>query len=208
MLIQEKRKETKNSWLIDYFKGEDVFLVASGASLNGFDFSRLDEKNVIAINHSYSYVKHNILVFLDASFHQGLELKGDSIEKMSCKIITGESSHTEKLDNISLVKMAQVPSSNPDYLFGSRQSGLVALNAALISNAKNIYLLGFDCRFINGLCHFYHHSCNHPKDYKQLRYERAVYDYLYFAHHKNIFNCSKNSLITAFDYKDIEEALK
>ena len=200
-------KSPVNKWLINYFENQDVYIVGSGPSLLGFDFKKLENKNVIAVNNSYKYVKHNILIFYDPSFQQTVRNNKDDIYKMDCKIITGRSSGIiPKNNNISIVNMKDYPSKNPDYLYGSFQSGLMAINAALISEAKKIFLLGFDCTWKNNICHFYYQDCNHPESFNKIRYERAVPYYDKFCDFRNkIFNCSDISLIKTFQKIKLED---
>jgi len=200
--------QSRNNWLIDFYKDEDVYLVGSGPSLENFPFVKLKNKNVIAINHSYNYVKHDILVFYDSSFLTGVKKRGHDIYNMKCKIITGRSSGLKLEKNIFIFNMAGKPSMNPAFLFGNFQSGLIALNAAILSGAKRIFLLGFDCTFENGKCHFYHKECNHPKDFKKFRYEKAAE--LFNKFHKfrdKIYNCSNISIIKTFQRFNLNDII-
>ena len=44
MKITRTKINNNKDWLVNCFKGHDVFLVGGGASLYGFDFSLLDDK--------------------------------------------------------------------------------------------------------------------------------------------------------------------
>ena len=50
------------------FEGEEVHVVASGPSLVGFDYKRLNGKNVIAVNHAFKKVRHSFCIFTDKGF--------------------------------------------------------------------------------------------------------------------------------------------
>ena len=198
-------------WLRGFFKDQDVYIVGGGASLYEFfkagNFSRLEDKRVIAVNHSYMYVKHDILVFLDGKFHKEVKARGDNFENMDCRIITGPSGGLQTKDHITMFHLAPQPSENPNYLFGRAQSGLIAINAAIVGEAKNIYLLGYDCGFIKGRGHFYSDEWTHAQDKNQAAYKRPLNDYKKFAKYKNIFNCSPASAITVFPKIELESVL-
>lgn len=195
------------NWIVNYFQDDDVFIVGGGASLIGFDFKRLDNKRVIAINHSYRYVKHELLIYLDAKFKKECEIIGDPVEKMTCKIIAGPSGNAKESDNITVVQMTPEVSKLPDRMYGRATSALVAINAALLGKAKRIYLLGIDCKFIGGKDHFYYRDFKHARADCEIAYRRVINHFDKFKPYKNIFNCSKESLLTVFPKVNIENIL-
>lgn len=194
-------------WIINYFNGNDVFIVGGGPSLFGFDFSRLDSRRVIAINHSYRYCKAEILVFLDAKFAREAKERGDDPYIMSLKVVAGPSSGMRSRGNCTVVQMSQKPSKVPGSLYGRAQSGLVAINLALVGNARNIYLLGFDAKFTNGMGHFYSKEWKHTMDDKEIQYSKMARTYEAFKEYKNIYNCNPDSGLTAFKKITIKQAL-
>ena len=210
MIVREKNKtfvSARCDWLVDYFKGDDVFIVGGGPSLFGFNFSRLEGRRVIAINHSYRYCKAEILVFLDAKFAREAKERGHDPYEMPLKIVAGPSSGMHSRGNCTIVQMSQKPSKNPASLYGRAQSGLVAINLALIGNARNIYLLGFDAKFSNGMGHFYSKDWKHTMDDKEIQYSKMARTYDAFKEYKNILNCNPDSGLTAFKKITINQAL-
>lgn len=199
---------TRCDWIRGYFSGKDVFIIGGGPSLYGFDFSRLNGKHVIAVNHSYRYCTPNVLVFLDSKFLKEARDRGDDPYLMPWKIIAGPSSGMKSRDNCTIVQMAQRPSNNPASLYGRAQSGLVAINAAIIGGARKIYLLGFDAKFRDGLGHFYSKEWAHTMDNKEEKYTRMARNYDAFKAYKNIFNCCPDSRLGAFPKITIDEALR
>jgi hypothetical protein len=212
MRVREKQKVNdpkRSQWIVNYFKGHDVFIVGGGPSLYKFDFSRLDGKRVIAVNHSYRYCKPEILVFLDGKFKtEVMRDFGHDLYTMPFKIIAGPSSCMKNQGNCTLVYMSPRPSNDHSRLHGRAQSGLVAINAALIGAAKNIYLLGFDGCFIDGRGHFYSDEWKHTQDGNEKQYSKMNDKYNAFRAYRNIYNCSEQSKITAFKKIDINEVLR
>jgi len=203
------RDPRRAKWLVDYFNDDDVYIVGGGPSLDGFDFTRLEKERVIAINHSYRYCKPEILVFLDNKFKTECQRDfNHDLSEMPFKIICGPSSGMKSQGNATVVHMASKISTDPSRLHGRAQSGLVAINAAIIGNAKNIYLLGFDGGFINGKGHFYSDDWRHSQDDNENQYVKMNSKYNVYSEYKNIFNCSMDSRLTAFQKLSIDEVLK
>jgi hypothetical protein len=195
-------------WIRNCFHKQDVFIIGGGPSLFGFDFSRLEGRRVIAINHSYRYCKPEILVFLDSKFLKETRDMGHDVSAMPFKIIAGPSSGMKSKGNCTVVQLAQKPTNMPGSMYGRAQSGLVAINAALVGNAKNIYLLGFDAKFRDGRGHFYSDDFKHTMDHREEQYKRMTRNYNAFMHYKNIFNCCPDSNISAFEKITIDKAVK
>jgi len=203
------RDPERAKWIKNYFKDDDVFIVGGGPSLYGFDFERLNDKRVIAVNHSYRYCKPEILVFLDGKFKT--ECTRDfnhDLYSMPFKIIAGPSSSMKNKENCTVVLMSQRPSTEPFRLHGRAQTGLVAINAALVGNAKNIYLMGFDGGFINGLGHFFSKDWTHSQDHNENQYAKMNPKYNIYSSYKNIYNCNLDSKLTAFKKIPINEVLE
>lgn len=210
MIVRDKEKTfdaSRCQWMVNYFKDQDVFIVGGGPSLCDFNFSHLDGRRVIAVNHSCRYCKPDILVFLDSKFLKESRDLGHDPYEMPCKIVAGPSSGMKRKGNCTIVQMAHHPSTNPGSLFGRAQSGLVAINVALVAAAQNIYLLGFDAKFKNGMGHFYSKEFKHTMDDKEFQYTKMVRSYDAFKDYKNIFNCNPESGLTAFKKITIDQAL-
>jgi hypothetical protein len=207
MQVIEKHNPARAEWIRNYFKGDDVFIVGGGPSLFGFDFSRLDGRRVIAINHSYRYCKPEILVFLDGKFKREAAEMGHDLYEMPFKIVAGPSSGMKNQGNCTVVQIAQKPSMNPGVMYGRAQSGLIAINVAIIGGARNIYLLGFDAKFNNGIGHFYSKDWKHTMDDREHQYAKMAHCYNNYKEYQNIFNCNPDSGIIAFKKITIGQAL-
>jgi len=211
--MRVEKKNTLNpkraEWLRNYFEGDDVFIIGGGPSLYEFDFSRLEGKRVIAINHSYRYCKPEIVVFLDQKFKtECLRDFNHDLYSMPFKIIAGPSSGMKNQGNCTVVHMAKKPSKDPAFLHGRSQTGLVAINAALIGNARNIYLMGFDGGFSKGMGHFYSKDRKHSQDNNENQYSKMNSKYDVYSEYKNIYNCNIESKLSAFKKIPIDEILK
>lgn len=130
------------------FNGKRVFIIGTGASLTGFDFSRLDGEKKIAINHAYRLTPHDLHVFYDASFLE--ESRGVyNPATHTAKVLAGRNSNVREHENVQLFRRADhVTPSFQNGLYMGMSSALPAINAALIFGASEVFLLGIDCRFL------------------------------------------------------------
>ncbi len=214
MLIQRRPKilhkepVQRLDWLRGIFENEDCFIVAGGPSLHGFDFDRLNGKRVIAVNHSYLYTKPDILCALDGTFFGEARQRGHNFNDFDFMTIAGPSACVPRSDKVYLVHCSQEPTTNtPHSLFGSASSTLLAINAALYTKAKRIFLLGLDGKFVKGLGHFYSDKWKHRADSAEIKYKRVIHHYNKFAKFKNIFNCNRDSEIKVFPHYNLDLAL-
>lgn len=208
--LRQKRRR-RADWINNHFEGEDVFIVGGGPSLSGFDFSRLDDKNVVAVNHAYMYVRADVLVFLDASFLGIVRDRGHRLKDWPFKIIAGPSSNMQHDEQTTIIvyEPDKPTMSDPSQLYGRASSALVALNAALYMTSARIFLLGIDCCFQDGRGHFFSDQWAHPRDSSnhEPSYMRMAEKFNKFSRFKNVYNCSPISRVNTFRYMDIEDAL-
>ncbi len=196
-------------------RGKRVFVLGSGPSLKGFDLSRLDGEETIAVNHTlehypksryhlfgdprvYDYVKpiydagYPGLVF--ASHHANIR----EWERGNDRVFVFAKNWNRVTDNLE------------HGLFSDFSSGMEAVNLALVMGAPEIYLLGMDFCASDGDYYFY----GRPKwmlqtvDRCEKLLARRVHHWDKFtAYRDRIFNCSAISKIKVFDYRDINEVL-
>lgn len=195
-------------WIVDYFKGDDVFIVGGGPSLHGFDFNRLNGKRVIVLNHSYLYCEHEILIYLDNKFVSETRDRGHDLANWPQKVVTGPQGGIGSGKSVTTLQYADKLSKQHWKAYSSKQSGLFAINFALLANASRIFLLGFDARFMNGMGHYYSDKWKHNRDSKgQGPYSQNAKYFDEFSTCENIYNCSGASLIKTFPYVSIDEIL-
>jgi len=127
----------------DRFKNSDVHIVGSGPSLIGFDYSKLRNKKVITINHSYKLISSEFTVFIDKEFYKEdpYVFNQITLSRFDCipKPTIG-------------FNMAKEFSMNPEdgvYPRRNKNSGLSAICIALQGGADKIFLYGFDHKFFN-----------------------------------------------------------
>lgn len=195
-------------WIIDYFKGDDVFLVGGGPSLHGFDFNRLNKKRVIVLNHSYLYCKHEILIYLDNKFVGETRERGHDLANWPQKVVTGPQGGIGSGKSVTVLGYADKLSKQHWKAYGKMQAGVFGINVGLLGNPQRIFLLGFDARFMNGMGHFYSDKWKHARDSGgESCYSQNAKYYDEYRTCENIYNCSGASLIKTFPYMNIDEIL-
>lgn len=197
-------------------QGTDVFIIGGGNSLKDFDFARLKNKNVIAINSAYKFIDDAILFWTDGSWvaANDLTLQNHSSKYRMMAITNADIAIKKNLtgtaNSIYLKRSGDFGyDPNPDNVMGNN-SGTMAINFAINMGAKRIILLGFDLKQINRKSHFHN-------DYDSIVME-SVYDNLFIPSFKKLFeeskmvntkiiNCSPDSALNCFEFGDIDEFL-
>lgn len=200
----------QNEWLVNCFKDQDVFVIGSGPSLTDFDYRPLRDKKKIVINHQYRYVTPDIHLFLDGRFVSEVKKHfGHDVYNFPWKVLAGPASGMTRKENVYIFQSAEEPSQSPQRLYTITQSGLCAINAAILTGAARIFLLGMDCRFVGDRGHSYSHEFRHIRDGRQHEkaYAKNIKRYRRFSEHKHIWNLSPISAIDAFPKMQLSEAL-
>lgn len=199
------------SWIPGYFKGRDVFIVCSGPSMKGFDYSLLKGRAVIAINSEFFFVPNcEWLVCSDHQFISGEEniAKKEIIpSELSCKIICSPNARLKPGKNVAVVRKVNYWSTDLSIGVPGANSGAFALSLAIIAQAKKIFLLGMDSDYTNGERHHFDRQwsyarCNDPK--KAVAWAQKINQT--YKHVKNVYNLSKTSSLKIFPVKDYEFA--
>jgi len=197
------------------WRDEPCFVVAGGPSLTGFDFERLrGHGKVIAINRAFEFIPWaDILFFMDNKFykmcHEGeryakwLEFKG---RKVFLDLMGRKYDDCYHVRSLGRVGMSRSLTSG---LYHGNNSGVGALNLALVLRANPIYLMGYDMRFEGGRSHF--HGGYGPRASEQT-VRGFVRDFERMAkfmkeERKTIWNLNPRSGLRIFRFSTIDEVL-
>ena len=193
------------------WNGDTVYIVAGGASLAGFNFDRLNGKNVIAINKAFMYVRNPTVVYwTDTRFYSWYKHEIDSLRTIK---ITASHSGRYLADDVMLIKNAgsgrSLDLSSPDKLTTGNNSGFGAIGLAIKMGAKKIYLLGYDMGHIGGKSHFHDgYPAGNSRDhiYKgMLKYFEDNEGLLNGA--AEIYNTNSKSNLRSFKFISLDQAL-
>lgn len=186
------------------YAGRRGFIIATGSSLRGFDFTRLAGEITIGVNRVVDYYNPTIMHFYGTSAKRASKGGLDSYNGI---IIA---------DKRSLGEMAPVGgihgfrnnteyagSSFDDGLFGYG-AGATAIHVAILLGLSPIYLLGYDF-YINGAGKKHFNSNAEGGHYEQV-YGLCMCSCMMFKNHE-IYNCNRDSLLDVYPYADINEVL-
>lgn len=132
------------------FEGQTVFIVGGGASLKGFDWSRLDGKRVVACNvAAYVVPFADAVVFADRRF---FERHRNLITDFRGLVVTTSKAAAESMP----AKIKLVVPKLHDTLRPGPSSGHLGAWLAIEAGAKRVVLLGMDgARLRDGRSHFH-----------------------------------------------------
>jgi hypothetical protein len=186
-----------------------VFIIASGPSLEGFDFKKLDNELTIGINYIFRYYTPSILHWLDEKVYLENNHK-QIVDKLNCLKVT-------KYDSVSNTYNVYALPISPTFqgkdglskgLYHRFLTGLTAISLAIALDVfDEIYLLGYDGQFKDKKGHFYHQDFQHKGDSREHVFKQGVTYFNKFSDLKNIYNCSPISLIKVFPFKNIDQVL-
>lgn len=195
-----------------------IYVISTGSSLRGFDFSRLNGKITIGINRVIEYFHPSIMHFVDTaaqitharalSDYNGMIIAGPeagpkhthhNVFEVSRNISTFEISGTMRSTSKSVGR------SFSDGLFGGG-AGCTALHTAILLGGSPIYLLGYD---------YYEDNGRHFDEYDVSHNDKSLYAISYQGMEQisredwipRIYNCNQNSRLKCFPYIDIETSL-
>lgn len=194
-------------------KGKRIFLIGNGSSLKGFDFSILEGEESLVMNFGAEFFpKAKYLLFLDLNFvEKGLGI----INKFKGEIFAAYRSEAHlRSKKKNMFYFTIDPKSNPTKnftqgLFGGN-SGMAALNLALIMGCDPIYLLGYD--LINDVdnIHFYSDEKYGRGGYSEKKCRNKALDFEKFIDHfpnRKIINLNPDSNIKCFPFDDIKNVI-
>jgi hypothetical protein len=212
---QEKHRRIANVWKYDnytyidpIFLGDTIYIVGGGPSLKGFDFNRLKDKTVIAVNKAFLQLPFaQVLYWSDTRFFEwhSKEIEFFKGIKVTCR------PQPKRSDVINLLNTGKTGLETMSYgLRDGGNSGYAAINLAYHLGAKRVVLLGFDMQ-TNGKETHWHDGYSSTADTGTM--ERLMipnFDTLVEPLEKRkvkVYNASPISKLACFDKISIEEAL-
>ena len=178
---------------------QDIYVVASGKSVDFISGSFFDNKIVIGINQVYKKIKCNYLVRKEAILIKEVLANADkntihfisegSLGNCQKKYIDETSNALKNIDttNVVLYKHNQnvshsILTSLPpdDMLLVTWSTITTGIHLAAYMGAKNIILVGHDCGTINNECNF---SGYHTNETYKISWKNGISDYKIWLTH-------------------------
>lgn len=193
------------------WQDETVYIVAGGASLKDFDFTRLNGKKVIAINKAYKYVSQpDVLYWTDGRFYTWYKDEIDVLKCLKFTVATNNRSYTEDVTVIKNVNIESLDFNSSEGIYSSNNSGFAAIVLAIKLGAKKIYLLGYDMSHTGGKSHF--HGGYPNLEVSRENIYRSMLQHFNNYHkkleqHAAIYNTNPKSNLKVFPMEDLNRAL-
>jgi len=193
---------------------KEVFIVGGGPSLTGFNWSRLINKDVIAINRSYEVLPNaKYIYFADWDF---FDKHQDAMLKHSAKILTGYSAKIcrQKIEHPEIIEYeltgANGLDTKPQCVRHGRNGGYAAINVAYHLGYNRIYLLGFDMGRDGKQTHWHD---GHPRIDPESIYRTMLNHYDTIAPRLKelkieVFNLNSESHLKVFPFMSVADAVR
>lgn len=202
------------------FYGKSIYVIGGGNSFDPKLVKRLPKDRVVCLNSTYKYFNNFLALFwMDSGWHRknASHFEKLSIEKkyyihINKPVVSSQNFEWLKLASIDHKKYSKYKDT---YQIVGNNVGCCVINYLDKMEAKNIYLLGFDCKQVDGKSH-----CHN--EYK-FKISDNTYNNIFLPCfnelsknliNSKVINCSPNSSIKCFSYKNIitildaEDALK
>ena len=206
---------------------DSVYIIAGGDSLTNFDFNKLENKDVIAVNKAIlSYPKAKYFITMDFTALKKMNFKNiisdsikifianftfDYIKEIDGQIIDTRFGLVYKLEDFDMIIKSHYKESfglDFKHFANGQNSAYCAVQLAISLGYKNIYLLGLDL-----VCDTKtHYHSGYGQDIEKFKKSLNEYHkYFYFSILElqeksdiNIYSCSKISRLNdILKYKEI-----
>lgn len=139
------------------WKGQESFIIGGGASLRGFDWSKIKGRNVIGCNEAFRLGSEivQMVIFGDQSWWNQRKWE---LDKFPGRVV----SCAPSLLNVDLPKLKQMQRTKSGLASGNTlawnfSTGAAAVNLAVSLGSNQIYLLGFDMGAKEDKSHWHDH---------------------------------------------------
>ena len=200
-------------------KDKSLFIVGGGPSLNNFDWTLLEDKNVLVLNRGLEKLPNALaLLWNDVKFHKDNEERIKNfpgIKITTTRYMKPGSSHPCDCDIVwvkgrnYLSDFRGTIEESPYLINQGSNTGYSALNVAYHLGAKTIYLLGYDMKIDKDKTNWHNGYPNQssltPKMMKTFLMVFQGSNELYKEKDIKIYNVNNNSELTEFETKSLEE---
>lgn len=194
------------------FKGETVFVLASGPSLTQNVCDRIRGRNAIVVNKSFRLAPWAaVWFFTDGHIY---ESHREDVRTWAGEVVTlSRAAKREQPDKVKRLKgewTKGFPPIGSPIIRQGRSSGHTAISVAAALGASLIPLLGFDMRLVEGKEH-HHAEYAGPRDLDIYAREFvpafAGWNDDALQAGIRIVNCTPGSAVTEFPFADLDEVL-
>jgi len=184
--------------------GETVYILGGGPSLKDFNFNKLRHKLVIGCNDAYALGSEicDVIHFADTEW---LDIHLERLNAYKGTITT--TARLNGLDSRLRTLKRYETGLHVDGIGYNGNTGLSALNLALLYGATTVYLLGFDMQLgEDGQANWHPNEVNEPDERHYARFlshiDQVTADWKSKFPNTRIINLNPESKMTAFPKRD------
>jgi hypothetical protein len=181
--------------------GHPAFILGNSPSINNYDLSLLNNYLTIGINRIFYIYDPTILIWQDKEVWT--RDKKSILNTKSIKVCRSSADPQNKFVHFSLKMGWFKLTQNPEKLYGTGNTGALAIEFAVSLGCSSIVLLGTDCKYNGKKTDFYGSNPDHkPYTLKMCR------DAIKWAKKKcpvPIYNCSTNDL---WEKRSLEDVIR
>ena len=201
--------KNSNNLVQKIWNNESVYLIGGGPSLKNFDWNKLKDKHIIAINKAFKVIPWaEVLYWTDARFYRWFK---SDIDSLDCLKVTCRNAPQLKDDIVLLtVSGKNGIDKRPNFIRAGNNSGFAAINLAYHLGAKRIYLLGYDMASSDKATHWHNGYDNRHDHNIYKRNMISNFDGIYEilkTENIEIWNANPNSQLTSIPKCTLEAAL-
>ena len=185
-----------------------TYIVAGGPSLFGFDWARLRDRTVIAVNRAFEVLPDAAVCYFGDRRFWGWHSRALLAHK-GRKITAAPHFAQDGVEHYKLSTLTGLDM-RPGKLAHGNNSGYAAINLAVQLGAKHIYLLGYDMKFAGHRCHWH---APHPIENREVVFGKVMIPYFQTLVEPldelnvRVRNASPDSAIRCFPRCTIDDAL-
>ena len=199
------------------WKGQRCFIVGGGASLKGFDFSKLNNELVIGINRAYEKVDCTINFAMDHMLYEWItkgklgdnaRKKFDEFKGIPVWLDSVGYDYPQGVYIINQVPKTKMGHSLKEGIRTGSNSGFGAVGIAICLGANPIYLLGFDMIARDGKQVWWHNGypeMQSAKVYKVFRNDFNKVAQELKEKNIKVINLNPKSELKCFEFSDIDK---
>lgn len=196
------------------FKGKSIYVVGGGNSFDPSLVEKLPPDRTVCINSTFIHFNKFLALFwMDDSWYRKNIYKFGKVDIAYLYYISMNKPITTTGSSLNWVKLAtndcsKYPLYSNDGEVVGNNTGCCVINFLDKMQAKNIYLLGFDCKKVNGK--------SHSHDEYRFRLSDNSYQHVFLPCfdklsknliNAKVYNCYRSSAIKSFPYKNINLVL-
>jgi hypothetical protein len=199
-------------------KGHPIYVIGGGSSLEGFDFSKLENKITIGCNKAAFQANTKYAAFFDKPFlrkyRQELEefnglvfTRADRYIRLSrgniiyCRIWIGDKNQMKSLRKSKPLPLG-VSERFEDGVSTGGNCGFFALTLAYLLGGNPIYLLGMDMKFGEGKRKYFYEGKDEAGGEDQYKHMRQAFEYgakVFERWGIKVYNCSSISKLVNYE---------